>query len=147
AFADVAHRIGGLQRLRQVGHGQSVGAGPARVERYRNDTLGRADRGDVAGAADGLERGLQGVRASRQLAGAALRIVRPYREAHHRNVIDALGLDQRLADAHACRQPVLVREHLVVQAYDRRLAFDADGELDGQHSHTWATDRIHVLDA
>ena len=147
ALTDLTHRVRGLQRLRQVGHGQAIGGEFARVQRHRDHALRRADRVHVATAADALNLGFQRVRDLGQFGRAALRVVGPQRDAHHRHVVDALGLDQRLAHADARRQPVLVRKHLVVQAHDRRLALDADGELDGQHRHARTAGRIDVLDA
>ena len=77
AFPNLAHRVCGLQGLREVGHGQAVGGQPGRVERHRDHALGRADRVHVAGAADALDLGFQGVRDLGQFGGAALRIIGP----------------------------------------------------------------------
>ena len=147
ALADLAHDIRRLQRLRQILDGQSVRREFGRVERHRDDAIRRADGVHVARARDALEFGFQRVRDFRQLGGAAPRIVGPDRQAHHRHVVDALGLDQRLAHAEALWQPVLVGEHLVVEAHDCRLALHTDGVFDRQHRHARTADRIDVLDA
>src|SRR3546814_18742572 len=81
----------------------------------------------------------------REFPRTTLRIVRPQRQRHHRYVVDAFWLDDRLADTDSLRHPVLVGEDLVVQPHQRRLAFHADLVFHGQHGHAGTADRIGVL--
>jgi hypothetical protein len=147
ARADLGGLVGGAERACQLGRGQAV-AGQARgVQFHQHHALGCAEGVDIARAGHALELHFQRVRHLRQFGGAALRIVGPQGQAHHRDIVDTHRLDQRLPDAETRWQPVLVRIDLVVQAHDRIAARLADHELDGQHRHTGAAQRVDVLDA
>jgi hypothetical protein len=82
---------------------------------------GAADRGDVAGAGHALEFGLDGACDLLQRERSALGVGGPESEADDGHVVDALGLDQRLADAELRRQPIGVRIHRVVEPHQRGL--------------------------
>ena len=145
-FAGLAGQVGRLQGAGQFVHGQAVAGQARRVQGNHQRALGRADGADIAGAGDALELVFQAVRHFGQFGRATLRVVGPQGQRHHRHIVDALGLDDRLAHAQVLRHPVLVGEHLVVQAYQRRLALHADFELHRQDRHARAADRIGVLD-
>jgi hypothetical protein len=70
-----------------------------------------------------------------QIVGATLRVFGPQRQRDDRHVVDALGLDDGLADPKVGRQPVAIGIELVVQADDGVGAGLADQELHGQHRH------------
>ena len=74
-------------------------------------------------------------------------VLRPQREGHQRHIVDALRLDQRLADAG--RDLVHVGRQLVVELDQRRPHLLADDELDGDDrlvAHGGGVDVIHPLD-
>ena len=64
-----------------------------------------------------------------------------------RHVVDALGLDQRLADAELGRQPVAVRQDRVVQPHDGVVARHADLVLDRDQRLARLRHRPDVLEA
>src|SRR5690554_2557038 len=69
------------------------------------------------------------------------------RQGHHRHIINAPGLNDRLGGAEILWQPVLVRIHLVVQANQGILAGNAHLELHGDHRLALTGHGIHVLHA
>src|SRR3546814_14417550 len=77
----------------------------------------RADGEHVARAGNALELGFQGMRDLREFPRTTLRIVRPQRQRHHRYVVDAFWLDDRLADTDSLRHPVLVGEDQIGRAH------------------------------
>src|SRR3546814_6207786 len=78
------------------------------VEFDHHRAVRRADGEHVARAGNALELGFQGMRDLREFPRTTLRIVRPQRQRHHRYVVDAFWLDDRLADTDSLRHPVLV---------------------------------------
>ena len=66
------------------------------VQQHAHRAPGPAERLHLARAGHALQLDLGGVRDALQLVGAALRVLAPQRQRHHRHVVDALGLDDRL---------------------------------------------------
>ena len=132
-----AHEVAGGQRdvgaLQHPAHGgdvEAVRAEPRRVEPHLDHAAGSADGRDLAGAGHALQLRLDGVRDALEVERAARRVLRVQRQRDDRHVVDALGLDQRLADAEFRRQPVAVRQDRVVQPDDGVVARHADLVLD-----------------
>ena len=108
---------------------------------------GPADRRHLARAGHALQLDLDRVGDPLEVVGAALGILRPQRQRDDRDVVDALRLDQRLADVELARQPVAVREDRVVQPDDRLGARHAHLVLDRDQRLARPRHRPHVLEA
>ena len=146
-IADRQAEIGRLQRLMQIGH-RDPGAGEARrIDLDPHGAAWAAERRDLARPGDALELGLDAVGDALEVVGARGRVLRVHRQRDDRHVVDALGFDQRRADAEAARQPVGIRVDRVVEADQRFGAWHADLELHREHRHAGPRERHHVLDA
>ncbi|CAM5635855.1 hypothetical protein RLIN73S_01905 [Rhodanobacter lindaniclasticus] len=147
ALAGLAHRVGCLQRVRQVARRHAVGGQLRRIQLHHHGAGRCADGVDITRARHALQFGFQRVRHLGQLHRALRGIVAPQGQRHHRHVVDAHRPHQRRAHAEAGRYEALVLEHLVVQPHDRRLPRHADPELHRHHRHAGPAHRIDVLDA
>ena len=144
--ADRRARVRRLQRAAQVGDGDAGAGHSHRVEFDHHHPARAADRGDIASAGHALDLGLDTVGDAFEVVGAGLRIAREQREGNDGDVVDALGLDQRLEHAQATGQPVGMAADGVVQPDQRLGARHADLELHGQDRNARPRDRHHVLD-
>jgi hypothetical protein len=136
-----------LQRVGEVERRDAVRVHAVGVHQHAHRAPGAAERLHLARAGHALQLAFHRVRHALELVGAGGRVLAPERERHHRHVVDALGLHDRLADAEVGRDPVAVRLQGVVQAHERFRPRHADLELHGEHRHARARDREHVLDA
>ena len=135
-----------LQRAAQIGNGDAGAGHPHRVEFDHHHPARSADRGDIAGAGYTFDFGLDAVGDAFEVVGAGLRIAREQGEGDDGDVVDALGLDQRLEHTQAAGQPVGVAADRVVQPDQSFGARHADLELHGQDRDARPRDRHHVLD-
>ncbi len=143
----VAREIGGLQAGAQIIHRQVVGGQRLRLEAHVHHVIRPADCVDITGTRDALELGLDPVRDAQQIVPATLGVLGPQGHVDDRHIVNAHRLDDRFADPQPRRQPVLVGEHLVVQAHQCRGAVLADLELDGDLRHVRARGGVDIVDA
>ena len=101
---------------------------------------------DVTGAGNALELEFDRTRNLLQLERGPFRVIGPEGEADDGHIVDALGLDQRLANADMRAQPVGMRHHGIVELDQRVLVWDADLELHRNDRHARPRHRIHMLD-
>ncbi len=142
----VTCHVGGLQGTAQVTWIQAVRGQRLRIEFHPDHVVGGPDGIDVARPRYALEFGLDGVRDLTELECTRASVIRPERNGHDRNIVDALGLDDRLTHTDTGRQPVLVRHDLAVKAHYRVGTVFTDQILHGQYRHAGHRGRVHVFD-
>ncbi len=146
AIACLHDYVGRFERAGQGVDGEAIRRKPGRVELDHDGAIWGTNRVHVAGARNALELGLQRMRHFGEFSRTSLRIVRPQRQRHHRNIFDAHRPYQRRAYAQARRNEILVLINLIVETHHRRLSRHADFELDRNDRHARAADGIDVLD-
>jgi|GEM_PF-4829146 len=113
-IAGMRDDIGGRERMGERMNAEPVSGHALCIEPHVHDVIRSADRIDVARALDAQQLSFDGMCDLAQLVAAATRIGCPQRERDDRNIVDALGLDERLQYAQVLRPPVLMRVNGVV---------------------------------
>ena len=117
------------------------------VELDADGALRLTDGVDIARSRHPLEFRLDSMRDLAEFVCTDSLVLGPECCAHDRDIVDTLGLDDRLTHADILGKPVDVGCNLVVEAHDRIGAILADLELHCQHRHPRTGDGVDMLDA
>ena len=143
----LAAAVGGSQSIANIAEGK-VKPGKQGWIKMNINPVGHAAHGvDIPGSGHTLERDFQHVGQAGEFFSSMPidRIIKG--QCHHRYIINAFGLDDRLSGAQIRRQPVLVRIHLIIKLDQRFVSWNANFKLHSNNGLTLAGHGIHVFNA